>query len=315
MMASTTATSTVSRVAEVERPGPALPPAEPAGATGIELDGVAKSFATGRRRTLTAVEDLGFTVGRGEFVSLLGPSGCGKSTALRLVAALEEPTAGSVRVLGSRPSEIAAAHRLGIAFQDHALLPWLDVRGNVAMPFRAIGRRVDRDRVDHLIELVGLSGASGLRPKQLSGGMRQRVSIARSLVLEPEVLLLDEPFGALDAVTRRRLNLELQRIWSERSITTLMVTHAVDEAVLLSDRVVVMSARPGRVIDVVDVRFPRPRGAELLTDPEFHAMEDRLTRALLAEDAVDPRDTGDAVDAVHAGDAGDHDAAGAAEAP
>jgi NitT/TauT family transport system ATP-binding protein len=313
MMASTTSvTTTVSRVAEVERPGPDLAVADPAGATGIELDGVAKSFATGRRRTLTAVEDLGFTVGRGEFVSLLGPSGCGKSTALRLVAALEEPTAGSVRVLGSRPAEIAAAHRLGIAFQDHALLPWLDVRGNVAMPFRAIGRRVDRDRVDHLIELVGLSGATGLRPKQLSGGMRQRVSIARSLVLEPEVLLLDEPFGALDAVTRRRLNLELQRIWSERSITTLMVTHAVDEAVLLSDRVVVMSARPGRVIDVVDVPFPRPRGAELLTDPEFHAMEDRLTRALLAEDAEDAvdardtRDTGDAVD--------DH-AAGEDEAP
>jgi NitT/TauT family transport system ATP-binding protein len=288
-------TSTAPPIAEVAPPGPA-PAADSgdtgeagaAGAAGIELRAVTKSFATGRRRTLTAVEDLGFAVGRGEFVSLLGPSGCGKSTALRLVAAHEDPSAGSVRVLGSPPAEIAAAHRLGIAFQDHALLPWLDVRGNVAMPFRAIGRRIDRDRVDHLIDLVGLSGAAGLRPRQLSGGMRQRVSIARSLVLEPEVLLLDEPFGALDAVTRRRLNLELQRIWSERSITTLMVTHAVDEAVLLSDRVVVMSARPGRVVDVVDVPFPRPRSAELLTDPGFHAMEDRLTRALLAEDAGDP---------------------------
>jgi NitT/TauT family transport system ATP-binding protein len=290
--ASTGSATATAPATEATQPGPVA-----AGrAAGIELRGVAKSFATGRRRTLTAVDHVSFGVGRGEFVSLLGPSGCGKSTALRLVAALEEPTAGEVEVLGSRPAEVAGAHRLGIAFQDHALLPWLDVRGNVAMPFRAIGRRVDRERVDHLIELVGLSGAAGLRPKQLSGGMRQRVSIARSLVLEPEVLLLDEPFGALDAVTRRRLNLELQRIWSERSITTLMVTHAVDEAVLLSDRVVVMSARPGRVVDVVEVPFPRPRGADLLTDPEFHAMEDRLTRALLAEDAR-PTEDADQVEA------------------
>jgi NitT/TauT family transport system ATP-binding protein len=265
-------------------------------AAGIEYRGVAKSFDTGRRRTLTAVEDLSFHVGRGEFVSLLGPSGCGKSTALRMAAALETPTAGEVAVLGSRPADVVAEHRLGIAFQDHALLPWLDVRRNVAVPFRAIGRRVDAERIAELIELVGLTSAAGLRPRQLSGGMRQRVSIARSLVLEPDVLLLDEPFGALDAVTRRRLNLELQRIWSERSITTLMVTHAVDEAVLLSDRVVVMSSRPGRVVDVVEVPFPRPRGVELLTDPAFHAMEDRLTRALLAEDDGD--DGADSIDGI-----------------
>ena len=265
----------------------AAAPTDAAATAGIEYRGVAKSFATGRRRTLTAVEDLSFHVGRGEFVCLLGPSGCGKSTALRMAAALETPTAGEVAVLGSRPADVVAEHRLGIAFQDHALLPWLDVRRNVAVPFRAIGRRVDAERVAQLIELVGLTSAAGLRPRQLSGGMRQRVSIARSLVLEPDVLLLDEPFGALDAVTRRRLNLELQRIWSERSITTLMVTHAVDEAVLLSDRVVVMSARPGRVVDVVDVPFPRPRSVELLTDPSFHAIEDRLTRALLAEDHGD----------------------------
>jgi NitT/TauT family transport system ATP-binding protein len=298
-----TTTSTTSQpvsdrvAAPSDAPAPAAAPSDsPAeasdGAAGIEYRGVAKSFATGRRRTLVAVADLTFAVGRGEFVSLLGPSGCGKSTALRMAAALETPTAGEVAVLGARPADVVAAHRLGIAFQDHALLPWLDVRRNVAMPFRAVGRRADRDRVDELIALVGLASAAGLRPRQLSGGMRQRVSIARSLVLDPDVLLLDEPFGALDAVTRRHLNLELQRIWSERSITTLMVTHAVDEAILLSDRVVVMGARPGRVVDVVDVAFPRPRGVELLADPQFHALEDRLTRALLAQ----PTDASDAVD-------------------
>lgn len=290
----TTSTSSASVTGEATVPAGAATDAADAMAmatatatAGIEYRGVTKSFATGRRQTLTAVEDLSFHVGRGEFVSLLGPSGCGKSTALRMAAALETPTAGEVAVLGSSPSDVVAEHRLGIAFQDHALLPWLDVRRNVAVPFRAVGRRVDAERVDQLVELVGLSSAAGLRPRQLSGGMRQRVSIARALVLDPDVLLLDEPFGALDAVTRRRLNLELQRIWSERSITTLMVTHAVDEAVLLSDRVVVMSSRPGRVVDVVEVPFSRPRGVELLTDPVFHAMEDRLTRALLVEDGAD----------------------------
>ncbi|MBL7500558.1 ABC transporter ATP-binding protein [Frankia sp. CNm7] len=260
---------------------PAVPaPRSPTG-PGIGFAAVSKTFDAGRRGALRALDQVSFEVGGGEFVSLLGPSGCGKSTALRMVAGLEAPTGGEVRVLGRPPAEVVSEHRLGIAFQDHALLPWLDVRGNIALPFRAVGRRVDRDLVDELIELVGLTASAGLRPRELSGGMRQRVSIARSLVLRPDVLLLDEPFGALDAVTRRRLNLELQRIWAQRRITTLMVTHAVDEAVLLSDRVVVMSARPARVVDVVTVPFDRPRGLELLTDPAFHELEDRLTRALL----------------------------------
>jgi NitT/TauT family transport system ATP-binding protein len=254
------------------------------GIGGIDFANVAKTFVTGRRSSLRAIDDVTFSVRAGEFVSLLGPSGCGKSTALRIAAALEEPTAGTITVLGTDPGSVVRDHRLGIAFQDHALLPWLSVRQNVALPFRATGAKPDRDRVDELVELVGLASAADLRPRQLSGGMRQRVSIARSLVLGPEVLLLDEPFGALDAVTRRRLNLELQRIWTERSITTLMVTHAVDEAVLLSDRVVVMSARPGRVVDVVDIPFARPRTEELLIDQAFHAIEDRLTKALLASE-------------------------------
>lgn len=249
---------------------------------GISFTRVAKSFATGRRETLLAIDDVSFDVHPGEFVSLLGPSGCGKSTTLRMAAGLEQPSSGDVSVLGTDPASIVADHRLGIAFQEHALLPWLSVRQNVALPFKATGTKADPAKVDELIELVGLTDAAKLRPRQLSGGMRQRVSIARSLVLAPEVLLLDEPFGALDAVTRRHLNLELQRIWSERSITTLMVTHAVDEAVLLSDRVVVMSAHPGRIVDIVDIPFPRPRGEALLTDPVFHELEDHLTKALLA---------------------------------
>lgn len=254
---------------------------------GLEFTSVSKSFRISRSDQLLALDDVSLAIKPGEFVSLLGPSGCGKSTALRMAAALEEPSGGSVRVLGTTPQQIVAQHRLGIAFQDHALLPWLSVRQNVAVPFRMIGRRVDADRISELLELVGLTNVSHLRPRQLSGGMRQRVSIARSLVLDPEVLLLDEPFGALDAVTRRRLNLELQRIWSSRSITTLMVTHSVEEAVFLSDRVVMLSARPGRVVEVLDVPFGRPRTAEVLVDPEFHQVTDRLTRALLGPTVVE----------------------------
>ncbi len=247
---------------------------------GIDFRGVSKRFDVSRKDQLLALDDVSFDVKPGEFVSLLGPSGCGKSTALRMVANLEQATTGEVRVLGGTPAEMVAAHRLGIAFQEHALLPWLSVRQNVAVPFKVLGRKPDAKKIDELLELVGLANVAKLRPRQLSGGMRQRVSIARALVLNPEVLLLDEPFGALDAVTRRRLNLELQRIWSEHAITTLMVTHSVDEAVFLSDRVVVLSARPGRLSEIVDVPFDRPRSAELLTDPRFHEMTDRLTRAL-----------------------------------
>ncbi|OHV31578.1 nitrate/sulfonate/bicarbonate ABC transporter ATP-binding protein [Pseudofrankia sp. EUN1h] len=287
--ADTASPSTPTGVPAVAGKPAAVPSPRAAASPGISFTAVSKTFSTGRRGALRALDEVGFEVASGEFVSLLGPSGCGKSTALRMVAGLEAPSGGEVRVLGRPPAEVVSEHRLGIAFQDHALLPWLDVRGNIALPFRAVGRRVDRQLVDELIELVGLTASAGLRPRELSGGMRQRVSIARSLVLRPDVLLLDEPFGALDAVTRRRLNLELQRIWAQRRITTLMVTHAVDEAVLLSDRVVVMSARPARVVDVVTVPFDRPRGLELLTDPTFHELEDRLTRALLTTEADDAR--------------------------
>jgi NitT/TauT family transport system ATP-binding protein len=252
--------------------------AEPA----IALRGVAKQFPARRRRDtpVLALDGFDLDIGHGEFVALIGPSGCGKSTSLRLIAALDQPTAGEIVVEGGAPEDLARSHRLGVAFQDHALLPWLDVRGNLALPFQLAGRSVDKARIAELIELVGLSGFERARPKQLSGGMRQRVAIARALALEPDVLLLDEPFGSVDAVTRRRLNLELQRIWAEQSITTLLVTHSVDEAVFLADRVVVMSGRPGRVIRTEVVPFDRPRSADVTRTDTFHHLCDVLTGAL-----------------------------------
>jgi NitT/TauT family transport system ATP-binding protein len=235
---------------------------------------------------LAALDEIELTVGDGEFVALIGPSGCGKSTILRLIAALEAPSGGEVRVGGQPPRALALAHRLGVAFQDHALLPWLTVEDNVALPFKVAGRPVDRAAIRRLLDTVGLGGFERARVKQLSGGMRQRVSIARALVLDPAVLLLDEPFGALDAVTRRQLNGELQRIWSARRITTLLVTHSVDEALFLADRVVVLSRRPGRIIQEMVSPFARPRDVSMTRSDEFHRLADALTLALEPEAAA-----------------------------
>ena len=252
----------------------------------LRLERVVKDFKLRRGASVRALDDVDLEVGHGEFVALLGPSGCGKSTILRIAAGLEEPTTGSVTVGGAAPAQMTRNHGLGVAFQDHALLPWATIEANVAIPFKVARRAVDTRRVAELLELVGLTEFATARPRQLSGGMRQRASIARALVLQPRMLLLDEPFGALDAVTRRKMNIELQTIWARDHVSTLLVTHAVDEAVFLADRVVVMSARPGRIEAIRTIDFERPRRPDLMRSTEFHEIVDDLTASLDRHEAA-----------------------------
>ena len=249
--------------------------------TSILIENVTKSFSIkGNKEKVVAVEEISLSVMQSEFVALLGPSGCGKSTILRLISSLETPTEGTVKINGKLPRSMASKHALGVAFQDHALLPWLSVWDNIALPLDLANRPIDTNLVNSLVDLVGLRGFEKARPKQLSGGMRQRVSIARALILSPEVLLLDEPFGALDAVTRRQMNIELQRIWTLQQITTVLVTHSVEEAVFLADRILVLSVRPGRIIREVEVPFERPRKQSIMRSNDFHHLVDELTEAL-----------------------------------
>ena len=249
--------------------------------SGISLETVSRSF-DGRGATVQALDRVSLDCPVGSFTALIGPSGCGKSTILRLALGLDRPSSGSLKISGLSPEKAVRSGLAGVAFQDAALMPWRSVEDNIALPLDVLGRarRDYADKIAMLIALVGLKGFEKALPGELSGGMRQRVAIARSLVTNPQVLFLDEPFGALDQILRRQMNIELQRIWMESRATTLLVTHGIDEAVFLADRVVVMQSRPGRIGRIVDIPLARPRLAEIFTSPEFHALEDKIAEAL-----------------------------------
>ena len=234
----------------------------------VRLEGVTKQFGKGG---VVALEDVDLDIRPGEFVSLIGPSGCGKSTLLRVVGDLIQPTSGDVVVNGKTAHQARVDRDYGIVFQDSVLFEWRTVARNIGLPLELAGwsRERRRDRVQEMLDLVELSGFEGHHPWQLSGGMQQRVSIARALSFEPALLLMDEPFGALDEMTRERLNLELLRIWGASGSTVIFVTHSISEAVFLSTRIVVMSPRPGRITGVVDVDLPQPRSFATREEPRF----------------------------------------------
>ncbi len=245
-------------------------PASPASSAPavIEIDGVSKTYRTSDGE-VPSLRPLDFSVHDGEFLVVVGPSGCGKTTLLKLIAGLLPPSEGEIRVEGRR---VTSPHRdVGIVFQSPLLLPWRRVLGNVMMPVEVKGlpRNIYRRRALDLLKMVGLEGFERKYPWQLSGGMQQRASICRALVHDPKIVLMDEPFGALDAMTRERMNVELQRIQRETRKTVLLITHSIPEAVFLADRVVVMTARPGAIAAVYPVPLKRPRSIDVLADPVF----------------------------------------------
>lgn len=243
----------------------------------VEVRGIRKVYAT-KSGDVLAIDGLDLVAQRGEFVSLIGPSGCGKSTLLKMVLGVEEISSGEIVVAGGQRRKGA----VGMVFQSASLMPWRNVIDNVMLPVQTLGldRRTHLEKARALLDLAGLSGFEDKFPRELSGGMQQRASICRALVYDPEILLMDEPFGALDAMTREIMQRELLRIWDSAHKTILFVTHSIDEAVLLSDTVVVMSARPGRIIEKLRVDLPRPRNAASRALPQFQSYAAHLRNLL-----------------------------------
>ena len=249
----------------------------------IRLDGVEKTYRTRRGALVQAVADITLEVGENELVTLVGPSGCGKSTLLKLVAGLVPVTRGAIHIRNELVRE--PFPDVGFVFQQAVLLPWRTVLDNVLFSVEMLGQdpRQHRKQAGELLELAGLAGFETTYPRELSGGMQQRVAICRALLPDPSLLLMDEPFGALDALTREEMSLELLRIWSERPKTILFVTHSIPEAILLADRVVVMSPRPGRIARVLAVDLPRPRTMDLEFDARFKAVSDEVRSLIYAQ--------------------------------
>jgi NitT/TauT family transport system ATP-binding protein len=254
----------------------------------IDAAGVSLTFATADG-TVEALSGIDLQIAAGEFVSLIGPSGCGKTTLLRIIADLEQPTAGRLTVNGLTADEARLRRQYGYIFQAPALYPWRTVERNVMLPLEVMGFSADerRERARRYLELVNLAGFARKFPWQLSGGMQQRASIARALSFDPALLLMDEPFGALDEITRDHLNEQLLRLWDRTGKTVVFVTHSIPEAVFLSTRIVIMSARPGRIIDVIDCDFPRDRTIEIRETPEFVEIAHRVRMGLRAGHSYD----------------------------
>ncbi|MBM7333202.1 ABC transporter ATP-binding protein [Alloalcanivorax marinus] len=253
----------------------------------IRFDRVGQVFTSSDGSRVTALDEVSFTLRRHEFVAVIGPSGCGKSTLLRIIAGLVKPTHGQAEIYGlpvAGPRE-----EVGIVFQQPTLLPWLRVRDNVTFPMKHKHGRVsatEKARAEELLEMVGLRDFAHKRPDELSGGMQQRVGIARALLHDPDILLMDEPFSALDALTRDEMSFELLRIWAERPKTVLFITHSIPEALLLADRILVMSARPGRVREIIDVGLARPRSMKTLSEPRFHDLANQIRAQVFRPEAL-----------------------------
>jgi NitT/TauT family transport system ATP-binding protein len=256
--------------------------------TVVQVKGVVKRFGDGPN-PLVALEGIDLDIKSGEFISLIGPSGCGKSTLLRLIGDLTAPTSGRVIVNGKSAREARLAREYGMVFQAPVLMDWRSVQRNVELPLELMGfDKAERERRSRaMLELVELADFGRTHPWQLSGGMQQRVAIARALAFDPKLLLMDEPFGALDEMTRERMNLELMRIWRQTGITIIFVTHSIPEAVFLSTRVVVMSARPGRITRVVDIELPQPRTAETREQDRYFEHVRTVREALRRHDPGD----------------------------